>query len=413
MPVAAHEATSLDIWTTTDRLGGAGADPWLEVAAEVADRLAADVVQRDREGATPWEEARLLRSAGLLGLLVDRELGGEGQPYRTALEVVRRIARADSSIAHLLAYHYNFQTRMDSDLDRPLRSLQRRSVANGWIVASTGTPQDTELALRPLPDGGWSLTGTKSFATASGVAQRILGFVQHPDTMDRLVVEIDPERPGVEHLSDWDVLGQRLSASTGLRFDDYRVAADEVIANLGPDDADKPPHRTIGVLSFQLTFIFLYLGIAEGALLHARRYTRERTRAWVHSGVEAATADPYIQATYGELVSQVQALAALADQAERAAGWAHARGVDLTERERAEAAGIGAAAKVVATRTVLDVTSRVFEVTGARATQRSVGLDLYLRNARTHTLHSPVAWKVNEVGTLFLNDELATPSPWR
>ena len=62
---------------------------------------------------------------------------------------------------------------------------------------------------------------------------------------------------------------------------------------------------------------------------------------------------------------------------------------------------------------MLDVTSRVWETTGARATQRSVGLDLYWRNARTHTLHSPVAYKAEEVGRLFLRGEIPTPSDYR
>ena len=46
-----------------------------------------------------------------------RELGGHGEPYRTGLEVVRLIARVDASIAHLLAYHWAFQTRLNVDAD--------------------------------------------------------------------------------------------------------------------------------------------------------------------------------------------------------------------------------------------------------------------------------------------------------
>ena len=36
-----------------------------------------------------------------------------------------------------------------------------------------------------------------------------------------------------------------------------------------------------------------------------------------------------------------------------------------------------------------------------------------LRNARTHTLHSPVAYKAEEVGRLFLRGEIPTPSDYR
>jgi hypothetical protein len=39
------------------------------------------------------------------------------------------------------------------------------------------------------------------------------------------------------------------------------------------------------------------------------------------------------------------------------------------------------------TRTALELTSKVFELTGARATASKYGFDLRWRNVRTHTLH--------------------------
>jgi alkylation response protein AidB-like acyl-CoA dehydrogenase len=194
---------------------------------------------------------------------------------------------------------------------------------------------------------------------------------------------------------------------------DYEAAPGDVIGALGPDDATRPPHRTLSILSFQLIFVHLLLGTAEGALLAARDYTRTRTRPWIHASVDSALEDPHIIATHRELVSRVQALASLAERAERAAAWALDRGTELTAQERAEAATLGAAAKVVATQVALDTTSRVFETTGARSAKRSVGLDRFWRNARTETLHSPVASKLEEVGRFFLNDTIATPSDYR
>lgn len=109
----------------------------------------------------------------------------------------------------------------------------------------------------------------------------------------------------------------------------------------------------------------------------------------------------------------MQALGALAERAERVATWALERGKDLTAQEQAQAATLGAAAKVVATQVALDTTSRVFETTRARSAKRSTGLDRFWRNARTETLHSPVAYKLEEVGRFFLNGTIATPSDYR
>jgi alkylation response protein AidB-like acyl-CoA dehydrogenase len=51
--------------------------------------------------------------------------------------------------------------------------------------------------------------------------------------------------------------------------------------------------------------------------------------------------------------------------------------------------------KVVSTDTALDVTSKIFEVTGARSAD-SRDFDWFWRNVRTHTLHDPVACKRRE-----------------
>jgi alkylation response protein AidB-like acyl-CoA dehydrogenase len=102
----------------------------------------------------------------------------------------------------------------------------------------------------------------------------------------------------------------------------------------------------------------------------------------------------------------VKAAAALADQAAGAVQAALSRGADVTARERGEVAAEAYAAKVHATNVSLDITSRVFELTGARSTAESYRFDRYWRNVRTHTLHDPVFYKAKEVGEFVLNDKI-------
>ncbi len=396
-------------------LPGAAEDEWLLVAREIAAELAVGAPEREAAGKPPLAEAERFREAGLLGLLGPQKAGGQGRPYALALQVIRQLAQIDSGLARLLAYHYAWSHRLGPDLvsGERYRDFERRVTENRWLVGSTGSPLDADLEVTRTPSGTLRISGTKFFCTGARVADRIICFASDPDSDERLVIELDARRPEVEFLDDWDILGERLSASNGLTLNGYEASPDEVLGSLGPDDAPRPPHRTLSILSFQLTFVHLLLGTAEGALLAARDYTRTRTRPWIHASVDTATEDPHILATYGELVANVQALGALAERAEQAAAWALARGTELTPDERAEAATLGAAAKAVATRVALDTTSRVFETTGARSAKRSVGLDRFWRNARTETLHSPVAYKLEEVGRFFLNDTIATPSDYR
>lgn len=82
----------------------------------------------------------------------------------------------------------------------------------------------------------------------------------------------------------------------------------------------------------------------------------------------------------------------------------------MTEAERGEAAVVIAAAKQVAIDVGLEIGTKVFEVTGARAASSAVGLDIYWRNIRTHSLHDPVAHKRAEVGRYALLGELPEPT---
>ena len=53
---------------------------------------------------------------------------------------------------------------------------------------------------------------------------------------------------------------------------------------------------------------------------------------------------------------------------------------------------------------------RVFEVLGARSTTAQLRFDRFWRNARTHTLHDPIDYKLQELGDWRLNGAIPKPS---
>ena len=168
-------------------------------------------------------------------------------------------------------------------------------------------------------------------------------------------------------------------------------------------------------LSIQLVFSNFYIGIALGALDFACKYTVANTRPWPFGGdnKDSATDEFYILSRYGTLAAHLRAAEALADRAGTVIGdiyRLHSARRDISPRERGEAAEWVASVKIVATETSLRVTEGVFEVTGARATGKKVGLDRFWRDVRTHTLHDPVAYKQRELGTFVLLDEVPEPS---
>ncbi|WP_380157344.1 acyl-CoA dehydrogenase family protein [Kineococcus sp. R86509] len=369
----------------------------LDAARDVANHLALDALERDRANAEPFAEAELLRKAGLPNVLLPATIGGAGLPWSVALEVVREIARADGSIAQLLAYHYvNAHNLVWVADDAGRRRWGVPTAENQWLWGDSVNPVDPDLQL--VRDGdGYRLRGTKNFSTGASVGDvTVVGGLT--DTGEDLLVVVPREAEGFVKGGDWDNLGQRLSASGSVRFDDVRVEPDAVLGSASTSGA----FGSLVTPAIQAAFGHFYLGVTRGALEAAAEYTRTSSRPWLLSDVQKAVEDPYVLATYGRLVARLRAAEALGRSVGDSLSQAHERGGDLTWAERGEVAEEIAALKVVSSDLALEATSAIFEVTGARASANRFGFDRFWRNVRTHTLHDPVQYKAREVGDHFL-----------
>ena len=172
------------------------------------------------------------------------------------------------------------------------------------------------------------------------------------------------------------------------------------------------PFATLLLPTIQLVFSNFYLGIAQGSLDFASKYTTTSTRAWPYGGdnKSSPTEEFYILERYGNFFAHLRAAETLVDRAGKEIADIYGKygaNREVTEKERGEAAEWVASAKVVTTDTALRVTAGVFEVTGSRATGRKVGLDRFWRDVRTHTLHDPVAYKNRELGKYVLLNKVS------
>ena len=71
-----------------------------------------------------------------------------------------------------------------------------------------------------------------------------------------------------------------------------------------------------------------------------------------------------------------------------------------------------AEAKVLTTRIALEASEKLFELAGSASTRAVHNLDRHWRNARTHTLHDPVRWKLHLLGNYHLNQVLPALHSW-
>ncbi len=67
------------------------------------------------------------------------------------------------------------------------------------------------------------------------------------------------------------------------------------------------------------------------------------------------------------------------------------------------------AVRAFVTRVGLEVTPRIYEVTGARSTANAYGLDRFWRDIRIHTLHDNQNYKLRSIGDYVLNGAAHEP----
>lgn len=387
-------------------------EEWLDRAQEVADILAADAVDRDRANAAPHAEVQLLKDSGLVTLLGPRAHGGAGESWETAYKVIRTVARGDGSIGQVLGYHYlwAWAARLVAT-EQQIAAVEELYTANAFLFGGAVNPRDSDLVIREDGDE-LVFSGRKSFSTGGRVSDLTVleGVLDGTDT--HIFAIVPTAQDGIVFADDWDNLGQRLTESGSVEIRDVRVPWASAAGFV--DKVFRPlTYNTLNVPAIQLVFANFYLGIAQGALETASAYTRTTTRPWPYGGddKQRATDEWYLREGYGELASKLWADEALLDAVGAEISTVlHAPREEVTARRRGEIAVRIAAGKLRIVDDGLEVATKVYELTGARATSNSVGLDIFWRNLRTHSLHDPVAYKKHEVGGYVLLGEVPEPT---
>jgi len=378
---------------------------YLALATALAEEFAPTALERDAKGGTPKQERDRLRQSGLLKLIVPKEYGGLGETWITTLKISRELAKVDSSIAHVFSYHHLgviIPHIFGSEAQK--ERYYSKTIGNNWFWCNALNPLDRRTTL--TPDGNnFRLNGVKSFCSGSKDSDILPITATNNDEIT--ILAIPTQRQGINIQDDWDNMGQRQTDSGSIVFDNVIVYEDEILAGR---DRTSTPFNTIRACLTQLNLANVYLGIAQGSLAAAKQYTRTSTKPWLTSGVESATVDPYILQHYGNMWVDLQGATCLTDIAGELLQNAWEQEWNLTAEKRGECAIAIATAKVAANKVGLDITSRIFEVMGARATSGKYGFDRYWRNLRTFTLHDPVDYKVLDIGNWVLNEQLPKPN---
>jgi SfnB family sulfur acquisition oxidoreductase len=380
----------------------------LETAAALAAEFAEGAAERDARRRLPHAELERLSASGLLAITVPAEHGGADVRAGTLAEVFRLLGAADPNIAQIPHSHVVYlRVLAQQGTPEQRKFFFGEALAGkrfGNAQSERGTKHIQEYRTRLVGDGsgGFVLTGTKYYSTGALFAHWVPVLAQlEVDGEDRLHVAYVPrDADGLEVVDDWSGMGQRTTASGTVHLRDVRVPAEHVVPHYLTFQGPQVHGSTA-----QLLHAAIDVGIASGALREAVEFVNTKSRPWFESGADTPGGDPLLVQRFGELAVTECAARALLAEAGRAVERARH---DLTDENTAAASLAVAAAKTYADRAAVELTSALFEVAGTRSALDELNLHRHWRNARTHTLHDPVRWKVQHIGRYVLN---GTPPP--
>ncbi len=382
-------------------------------AIEVATALAADFAReaplRDRERRLPFAEIERYTASGLGAITIPADHGGADVSFVTLAEVFAILSAADPALGQIPQNQFGVVALL-RDIGTPDQKrrffadvLAGRRIGNAGPEKGGASMLHMKTRLRQTPEG-LRLSGRRFYSTGALFAHWIPTRALDDDGKP-VQVWVRREDLGVEVIDDWTSFGQRTTASGSVAFTDVPVEPGNVIPVHA--FADRP--GLAGPVS-QIIQAAIDLGIARGAFADTLAFVRERSRPWVDSGVERAVEDPTIRHSVGALATSIHAAEAVLREAAGVLDDVAAEPV--TELSSARASLAVAEAKVLTTEAALEASEALFDLAGSAATRAGHNLDRHWRNARVHTLHDPVRWKLHLLGNHALTGALPRRHQW-
>lgn len=281
-------------------------------AEEVSRReIAPRAAEVDRDGLWPRHSLRALAAAGLLGLHVPQQLGGQGQGLLALALITEAVGKACASSAMCYGMHCVGTAVIAAKPTRRQEERYLRPIAAGEHVTTIslsepGTGVHFYLPTTRLAREGGALVveGLKQFVTSGGHADSYvvstLASTSEAESGEFSCVLVDRDAAGVEWLEPWQGLGMRGNSSRGLRLGGVRVPAENLLGEEG--DQTWYVFEVVAPY-FLIAMAGTYLGIAQAALDYAVNHLR--TRAHQHSG-ETLAQVPVLQHRLAELWAAVE-----------------------------------------------------------------------------------------------------------
>ncbi|MBB5161209.1 acyl-CoA dehydrogenase family protein [Mycobacterium sp. AZCC_0083] len=372
----------------------------------VLGELAKGASERDGTHEHPYALVQDLADAGFGRLRLAREFGGFDVDLPTLFALLAEAGQADSNIPQIWRGHFTTTEILRREHDPKARRHWSDKIAAGAVFGNTQSEPSSVVAglesnddwgpittrVRTDGQGRRVVSGTKFYSTGSRFADYIRASALDDEGRRRFVV-IPARHDGVNHVDDWDGIGQRQTGSGTTILTDVPV---EPHGDVGRD-----VDSLRGLDSFvQIVHLANLTGIARSIVAETVDIVRARTRTSRHALSQSATADPDVLAVVGRLHARRLTAETLLDRAAHRLQAAHSAG---DEESFADAYVETSTAQVALIEAVLDAATAAFDAAGSSTVRAGVRLDRHWRNARTLASHNPVIYKPRVIGDFLVN----------
>ncbi len=345
-----------------------------ERARHVAESAVRPVAaELDRTRAYPWSVVQALRDADLMGIWIPIEYGGQGAGVLDLCVVVEQLSRACGGVG--VAYAVNalgsFPIILGGSEEQKLRWLPpvasgEKLIAFGLSEMASGSDAGS-LRTRAVPDGdSYVVDGDKKWNTNADAASIYTVYCStRPDRGSRGISPIVVEKgtPGFTIGKREDLMGIRCVPVHELHFRGCRVPAENLLGNVegqGFKNAMRTLDRARPGVAAQA------VGLAQGALEWAMRYTSERQQFG-----QSVMSFQGIQFMIADMATQVEAARQLVYSAARAIDEGHPG-----------ASKYAAMSKVFASDVAMRVTTDAVQLFGGYGYCRDYPIEKYMRDAK-------------------------------
>ncbi|MBF6571307.1 MAG: acyl-CoA/acyl-ACP dehydrogenase [Candidatus Binataceae bacterium] len=289
------------------------------VAAETADAV-------DREARFPAETFLAARANRLLGMLVPRELGGDGASVSDVVDVCYLLGRACASSGMIFAMHQIMvailviHARGSAWQQRLLRQLCKEQLllASSTTEGQGGGDLRKSACALEQTSSRIALTKTATVISYGAQADAILTTARRSGEAlpsDQVLVVFLKDDYHLEPIMDWETLGMRGTCSAGFTLR-ARGGIDQVL----PEPYQRIHTHTMMPVA-HLTWSAVWAGLAAGSVERARRFVRAAARGaggQPPSGTAHLTrAAMSLRSLRALLASALQRFEDAADQAEK------------------------------------------------------------------------------------------------